>query len=78
MKQLTQKTSGISPVKIGFKVKLSDEKGLLPKTSFIGHLSIPSFASKELKTIFYAPSFRFTMQHTLTDKINLGYNLGSE
>ena len=70
--------SGISPVKIGFKVKLSDEKGIIPKTSFIGHLSIPRIASKELKSIYYAPTFRFTMQHTLTDKITLAYNLGSE
>lgn len=73
-----QKVSGISPVLVGFKVKLSGEKGIIPKTAFIGHLAIPGLASKELKSTYYPPSFRFTMQHTLTDKINLSYNLGSE
>jgi hypothetical protein len=70
--------SGLSPILVGFKVAICEEKGILPKTSLIGHLSIPDLASDKLKATFYAPMFRFTMQHTLTDKINLGYNLGAE
>jgi hypothetical protein len=73
-----EKTSGIVPLLIGCKIKICSEKGWLPKTSFIGHLSIPNAASKKYKADFYAPEFRFTMQHTLSDKISLGYNLGSE
>jgi len=72
------KISGLSPILVGFKVSICEEKGILPKTSLIGHLSIPDLASDKLKATFYAPMFRFTMQHTLTDKINLGYNLGAE
>lgn len=72
------KISGLNPVLIGFKAALAEEKGIWPKTSFIAHLMIPELASEELKTTYYAPRFRFTMQHTLTDKINLGYNLGAE
>lgn len=70
--------SGLSPILVGFKVAIAEEKGIWPKTSLIGHLSIPEFASDEFKTAYYAPMFRFTMQHTLSDKINLGYNLGAE
>jgi hypothetical protein len=33
---------------------------------------------QSIKHDFYAPEFRFTMQHTLSDKFSLGYNLGSE
>lgn len=73
-----QKISGISPILVGFKAVICEEKGILPKTSFIAHLSIPDLASTDLKTEYYAPQFRFTMQHTLSDKINLGYNLGAE
>jgi hypothetical protein len=73
-----EKISGINPVLIGFKAKLIDEKGIIPKTSFIGHLLIPDLASADFKADYYATEFRFTMQHTLTDKINLGYNLGAE
>ncbi|MGK4566621.1 transporter [Flavobacterium sp. 3HN19-14] len=39
---------------------------------------IPDLASSKLKAEYYAPRFRFTMQHTLSDKISLGYNLGAE
>ena len=72
------KYSGITPVTVGFKVKLAEEMGIFPKLSFIGHLSIPSFASKNFKSTWYAPSFRFTMQHTLSPRISLGYNVGTE
>ncbi len=69
---------GLTPVTVGFKVRISEEKGFVPKTSFIGHLTTPKLASKEFTTNFYAPSFRFTMQHTLSDRFNLAYNLGAE
>lgn len=71
-------TSGLQPVLVGFKVSLAEEKGIIPKTSFIGHLLIPDLASTAFKADYYATEFRFTMQHTLSDKINLGYNLGAE
>ena len=72
------KISGINPVLIGFKVAIAAENGTWPKVAFISHLMIPDLASSELKAKYYAPRFRFTMQHTLSDKISLGYNLGAE
>jgi Putative MetA-pathway of phenol degradation len=77
-KALLQTQMGISPVTVGFKVKILEENGWLPKTSFIGHLTVPKWASKELSANYYAPSFRFTMQHTLSDRFALAYNLGAE
>jgi len=73
-----QKESGLKPVKIGFKTKMTEENGIIPKISFIGHLSIPDFASEEFQSLYYAPTFRFTLQHSLSDKLSLGYNLGGE
>lgn len=70
--------SGLKPLTIGFKVKIMEEKGILPKTSFIGHLSLPNAASSQFETDFFAPEFRFLMQHTLSDKISFSYNLGAE
>jgi hypothetical protein len=67
--------SGFTPMKIGFKTKICEEKGIVPTTSFIGHLAIPQ---KEKGIDFFAPLFRFTMQHTISKKISLGYNLGAE
>jgi Putative MetA-pathway of phenol degradation len=73
-----EKLSGFTPVLIGFKVSLCEEKGIVPKTSFIGHISLPNAASANYKTDYTAPEFRFTMQHTLAEKLSLGYNLGCE
>ena len=41
-------------------------------------MSIPNAASTPYKTEFYAPEFRFVMQHTLSERFSLSYNLGSE
>lgn len=65
-----EKFNGISPVSVGLKVKLTDENGIIPNTSFVGHISLPNAASKEFKTEFFAPEFRFVMQHTLSEKIS--------
>ncbi|MDI1256927.1 MAG: transporter [Flavobacterium sp.] len=72
------KISGINPILVGFKVGIAEEKGIWPKVSFISHLLLPDLASSKLKSTYYAPRFRFTMQHTLSDRISLGYNLGAE
>jgi hypothetical protein len=70
--------TGILPLTIGFKTSLFEEKGFIPKTSFIGHITTSNIGSKNFRTKYIAPSFRFTMQHTLTNKISLAYNLGAE
>lgn len=73
-----EKSDGFTPILIGLKIKLCEEKGIVPKTSFIGHIGLPNAASSRYKNDFVAPEFRFTMQHTLSDKFSLGYNLGCE
>ncbi len=74
----TERSSGFTPIYIGLKVNLCEEKGIIPKTSLIGHIGLPNAASSNYKTDYVAPEFRFTMQHTLSDKLSLGYNLGCE
>ena len=73
-----QSISGINPILIGCKIKISDEKGIVPKTSFIGHLLLPNVASTNFKSDYFAPEFRFVMQHTLSKKMSFSYNLGAE
>jgi hypothetical protein len=51
---------------------------VVPTLSFIGHFHLPKVASKAVQTHYYAPEFRFTMQHTLTKNQTLSYNLGAE
>jgi len=70
--------TGISPITVGFKTSLCEEHGWLPKVSFIGHITSAGIGSKPFRTKYIAPSFRFTMQHTLSDQIVMAYNLGAE
>jgi len=68
--------SGLSPVIVGLKVKLWEEKGILPQASLITQFELPKLASKELQLDYLAPEIRFLFQNTLTKKADLGYNLG--
>ncbi|MEO8233900.1 MAG: transporter [Flavobacterium sp.] len=77
-KDYSEKISGFNPVLIGFKTRLFEEKGIIPLTSFIGHIGIPKLASSNYKVSYYAPEFRFAMQHTISEKQSLAYNLGAE
>lgn len=77
-KNFGEKSDGFTPILIGMKVKICEEKGIIPKTSLIGHIGLPNAASSRYKADFVAPEFRFTMQHTLSDRLSLGYNLGCE
>lgn len=72
-----QKQNGLLPIAVGFKVNLLEEKGWLPKTSLISHVSIKNWSATKYKYNYYVPDFRFTMQHHLSEKITLGYNIGA-
>jgi len=72
------KSTGLDPITIGFKAALVEEKGILPKISFIGHMTTSRIGSLQFQSKYIAPSFRFTMQHTLSDKLSLAYNFGAE
>lgn len=74
----SKRTKGFEPIEIGFKASLWEEKGLVPKTSVIAHLGMASMASSAFRTDHLAPSFRFTMQNSITENIDIGYNLGAE
>ena len=74
----TLNETGLDITELGAKISLFQEKNFLPTTSFIFHLGIPAFSSAKFKPDKIAPNFRFTMQHTLSAKASLGYNLGCE
>lgn len=69
-------TTGVSPVSIGAKIKICEERNRRPKTSVIISAGIPVLASKKLMDKYPSPEVRFTMQHTLGKRVVIGYNLG--
>lgn len=70
--------SGLSPVQIGFKTAICEEKKARPKISFIAHMAVPYISTKNQRTKYFAPNFRFTLEHTLKKNLILGYNVGME
>ncbi len=68
-----------TPLQLGFKTSLSEEKGLLPKTSLIVHSALQNIketGKKNKKEI--AGNFRFTLQNSITKNIAIGYNIGMQ
>ena len=72
------KETGLSPVEVGAKIALWEEKNLLPKTTLLFHVVIPKLASKNLQANKLAQNFRFSMQHSISKVVGLSYNLGAE
>ncbi len=70
--------SGFTPAETGVKIKITEENGLIPHISFLGHLLFPEIASEKFKANNFAPTFRFTFQHNLTHKFSFSYNTGAE
>ena len=68
---------GLSPLALGVKIKLAEEKGIFPQASLIGHVNLKS-GSTEFSPEYTAADFRFTFAHTLSDKFALSYNVGAE
>lgn len=69
---------GVLPITFGFKTSLFEENGLCPKASFVGQITTAKLGSEEYHTDYIAPNFAFLIQHTLSQKLSLAYNLGSD
>ena len=70
--------NGILPVGVGIKAKLGEQKGLLPKISVIGDVTLPGIVAEDFETIYLAPDLRFAFEHRVSGFIDIGYNLGLE
>lgn len=69
--------SGFVPLAIGMKIKLAEEKGFWPQAALIGHVHTKK-ADPDYSAEFTSFAFRLTFAHTLSEKLALSYNLGSE
>jgi len=69
-------TKGYSPITLGAKFQVVKEKGLIPETSFLIHLDIPS-GSAGFGPEFVNPNVAMSMSNTLGSNISLGYYFGA-
>jgi len=68
-------STGLEPITVGFKVNFWEEKGALPETSLIAQVQLPKVATKSLRTQYLAPELQLLFENTITDAIDLGYNI---
>ncbi len=69
---------GLQPVELGFKAKLTEEKGALPAMTFYTQIGIPNWASEDHQKEKVFPELRLLFENKITDKIKLTYNAGAE
>ncbi|MDB9960787.1 transporter [Oceanihabitans sp.] len=71
-------TSGFSPLLIGVKIDITEEKKGWPEIALIGHIFPVFGASEDYRPESTGVDFRFSLSHTLSEKSSLGYNIGAE
>ena len=74
----TPTTSGFSPLLLGMKVEITEEKGWIPEVALIGHIFLPFTASSDFKPEFTSTDFRFSLSHTINERSSIGYNIGAQ
>lgn len=71
-------TSGFSPLLLGMKVAIAEEKNGWPEVALIGHVFPLFIASTDFRPETTGVDFRFSLSHTLSEKSSIGYNIGAE
>ena len=69
-------SNGMSPLYVGFKIGVAEEKGMLPTIGFLGGAVLPFTAAEGFRPAHTGGEFRFAFAHTLGDKWGLSYNAG--
>jgi len=76
--KLNNITSGFSPLLLGVKLDILEEKNGWPEIALIGHLFPIFSASSDYRPETTGVDFRFSLSHTLSEKSSIGYNIGAE
>ncbi len=67
--------SGISDIEIGTKIQLYQKENVNTEIAFLSHLIIPT-GSKVLTNSKAGSINKFSISHSINDKIGVGYNVG--
>ena len=68
--------SGRGDTELGFKVRLRSPRGPAPRVALLAGLSIPT-GEEEFTSDRADPNLRLSFAHALSQRIDLGYNLGA-
>ena len=67
-----------APIDVGLKANLIEGSGIIPSVAFLAEMSTPHCGMKEPIPDHPAPSFHLLFENTLSDRLCLGYNIGTE
>lgn len=70
--------AGLSPVSLGLKIHIVEEKGWIPEIAFLGAIRIAKTGEVELSVPYTGPSFRLAFSNTISDHVSIGYNIGAD
>ncbi len=68
--------SGSGDMGVGTKLYFWEEQGWIPETALLAGVSLP-VGTDPFSSGRADPTFRFSLSHTLSDRLSLGYNLGA-
>lgn len=74
---VSESLEGIDALAVGVKVGIAEEKGSFPEISLIFHTTLP-VGNEAFRPAYVVPDFRFTLSHSLSESVSLGYNFGAE
>ncbi len=66
---------GLADAGLGLKFRITEQKGAIPHTAFVGTLVVPS-GDDEFSSDRVDPAFRFAFGNSLTETVSLTYNVG--
>jgi len=77
-KQSHESISGFGPIYFGTKTYIRPEKGILPEMSLLTSITLPGIGKKEFRPGNMGSEIRFSLSHTLSKWLSIGYNFGAE
>ena len=69
---------GVTPLCFGLKAKFYEGSGVLPAVALLAQLSSPHIGTRDLLPQHLAPSMYLLFEHSLGERLSLGYNVGAE
>jgi len=76
--QAMEPSFGFAPITVGVKANFYEGSGILPSVALLAELQSPHVGTKELLPAHLAPTLHLLFEHTLTDWLGIGYNIGAE
>ncbi|MFC2151649.1 transporter [Bacteroidota bacterium] len=70
--------TGFSPISLGTKIHVNQEKGLIPQIAFLAHIDIAKTGSMDFMQNYHSAQMVIIFSHTINKSWSIGYSLGAE